>query len=1203
MRIAYRITALLLAAFSPVVFWAQPKTDPKMKKPKEFEERKLGSEKMAEKKFTPPRHFFQNLYTHYNYYFNANNKLNEIVGAAKQQHKEDYSKLLPFYNYSFEQTAQSSEIDSILEKCTAGILLHDLRNDWIDNLYLIMGRAYMLRKDFDSAAMTFQFINYTYSPKDKDGDDQLIASNRTEGSSAFSIATKEKRNIVQKVLTKAPSRNDAFVWMIRNYIENGEYIDASSLITTLRNDPNFPPRLKEELSEVEAYNYYKQEIYDSSANYLVKAVSLAENRTEKARWYYLIGQMYQQTGNNKQAAEYFTKCVNTATDPVMEVYARLSSIRLRKADDPKILQENIDEILKMARKEKYEPYQDIIYYAAALIELERAGYAMAETYLNKSVQYNTTDADQRSRSFLLLSDMLYDTKAYGRSGFFYDSVNTRSMDSIIAGRVTFRNPPTKNIYDDDRIIFAQDSLQKIAAMPESERAAYVKALAKRLRKERGIKEEVDLSNTGQAVNPFDIGKGSGTLFDADASKEFYFYNPQQRATGFNQFKQRWGSRPNQDNWRRSAAIQNSFNTKLGLQPVTTDLASAIPDDTKAAGKGGSGSAGPVDINDIYNPKDATFDALSTNLPTTQEQVSASNKIINEAMLSKGKALQNKIEDIPEAIKVYEALLARLSENDMSQEVMFNLIYCYNRIGEKAKATALKERLNREYKDGEFTKRANNPNLGTERSNPAATDAYKKIYNKFIEGDFQRAVTDKKLADSTYGNNYWNPQLLYIESVYYVKERQDSVAIQKLNVLAATYPTSPLAEKARHLAEVLSHRKEIEDRLTKLNITRLSDDDTIAIPPTPAIIVASNPTEPLKELNRDSMRLARDSALNKIKDAAAKEALAEAKKRREDSIKNATANLANANKARQDSIKNAAAQLAASQKAVRDSAKNAAATKLAAQKAAKDSIAAALANAKKLRDDSLKLSTANRLAAAKSAKDSALIVKAAADRARAYSLKDAAAAKLAAAKAKADSIKEATAAKLVADKLAKDSTRDALAATAKAKKDSIANAIVLKNQRRKDSIAAVLNAKRISDSLALVEARKPKPIEGFLVNTAEPQTVIILLNKVDQIYLNECLNAFNRYHQRIGGQLSTQKIKINNDYSIVQVNSPEFTNADAAYSYISKVKPKASAEIIPWLSADKFNFYIISNGNLDTLKQNQNVPGYLKALKQTMPNKF
>jgi hypothetical protein len=133
----------------------------KEKKPEKFENRKLGSEKFAEKKFTPIRHLFQNNYTHYNYYFNANNKINTVIEQAKAQQKDNFSKLLSFYPYALENTAsQKNELDSVIFKSTAGILLHDLRNDWIDNMYLLMGKAYFLRKDFDSAAATFQFINY-----------------------------------------------------------------------------------------------------------------------------------------------------------------------------------------------------------------------------------------------------------------------------------------------------------------------------------------------------------------------------------------------------------------------------------------------------------------------------------------------------------------------------------------------------------------------------------------------------------------------------------------------------------------------------------------------------------------------------------------------------------------------------------------------------------------------------------------------------------------------------------------------------------------------------------------------------------------------------------------------------------------------------------------------------------------------------------
>src|SRR5688572_11940284 len=111
---------------------AQPSLSFDLKKPKKFENKKLGSEKTAEKKFTLPRRFIQNTVTHYNWYFNADNKLNEIVARAKTAHIDDYSQLLSFYNYDLDITASdSSELDSVLYRSNAGILVHDLRNSWI----------------------------------------------------------------------------------------------------------------------------------------------------------------------------------------------------------------------------------------------------------------------------------------------------------------------------------------------------------------------------------------------------------------------------------------------------------------------------------------------------------------------------------------------------------------------------------------------------------------------------------------------------------------------------------------------------------------------------------------------------------------------------------------------------------------------------------------------------------------------------------------------------------------------------------------------------------------------------------------------------------------------------------------------------------------------------------------------------------------
>ena len=87
-------------------------------------------------------------------------------------------------------------------------------------------------------------------------------------------------------------------------------------------------------------------------------------------------------------------------------------------------------------------------------------------------------------------------------------------------------------------------------MPEEARKEFVRKLAKQLRKEQGLKDE-SVATTG---NP-SFTPNSSPLFINDNTKgEWYFYNNKSRAKGAAEFKARWGTRPNVDNWRRSSAI-------------------------------------------------------------------------------------------------------------------------------------------------------------------------------------------------------------------------------------------------------------------------------------------------------------------------------------------------------------------------------------------------------------------------------------------------------------------------------------------------------------------------------------------------------------------------------------------------------------------------------------------------------------------------
>jgi tetratricopeptide (TPR) repeat protein len=800
MRYSIKICSLALSLLIVVSnSFAQPGTTVDLKKPTQYENRELRSEKTSEKKLSIPKRILQNTFTHYNYYFNANNKLNQVVDRAKASYQDDYTTLLPFYSYTLEGTAQQkNDIDSVIYKCTAGILLHDLRSDWIDNLYLLLGKAYMFRKDFDSATHTFQYINYAYAPKDE-GYDIPIGSNSSNTNGVFTIATKESKNLLKKIVTHPESRNESFIWQARNFVEQGELSDAAGLIEILRNDPNFPKRLKTELHEVISYWFYHQNAYDSAAFNLTLALDEADGRKDKARWEYLIAQLYSLAGKNDLAVKYYNRAINHTVDPVMEVYARLNSLRINNSGQKEsYIQDNLDDLLKMARKDKYENYRDIIYYTAAKVEMERNNTAGAIKWLKKSIETSNNNPKQKAESFLMLADLSYDTKAYVASSDAYDStlVNDLRLEADKA-RVNERRAALKTISTNISKITEQDSLQRIANLPAAEREAFIRRLVKQLRKSKGLKDEPSSGgNSGSSSN------SSNTDIYADNKAEWYFSNPGLKAKGYSEFKSRWGNRPNIDNWRRQQAIDRS------------------------AGKTPTGTPTTTNTNNTDSSTEINYESLLANLPLTEEQIASSNMIIQTALSENGKTFHEQLEDYISAIETFEELLRRFSNPLQKEEALFALIYLYSKTNNVAKATAAKQQLLTEFPNGSFSQiiKESSGNTGVPgKKSDAATKKYEEIYNLFLSGKFEKAVEEKRNADATYGNSFWTPQLLFIESIYYIKQKQDSIAINRLTAITTTFATSPLAEKAKTMIDVLSRRKQIEDYLTKLDVERKDDD--------------------------------------------------------------------------------------------------------------------------------------------------------------------------------------------------------------------------------------------------------------------------------------------------------------------------------------------------------------------------------------------
>jgi outer membrane protein assembly factor BamD (BamD/ComL family) len=799
-----RILTILFILPTTVAVYAQQGLSFDLPKPKKFENRKLASEKSGDRKFTVPRKFMQNTTTHYNYFFNADEKIKEVVARAKADHKDDYTQLLPFYNYSFEETGRyKTELDSVIYKATAGILLHDLRTNWVDNLYLLIGNAYYLKKDFDSAYLTFQYLNYAFSPKEKDGYDKVIGSNANEGGSAFSISTNEKRNIVKQTLSRPPSRNESLLWQVKTYIAADELPEAAGLIQTLKYDPLFPSRLKTDLEEAQAWYFYKQSVYDSAAIYLELALDNATNKQETARWEYLIAQLFEKSGKHDLARDFYDRVIKHTIDPVLEVYALLNSIRQSKGNDEKAVTDAIHDLTKMARKDKYINFRDIIYYTAAEIETDDKKDDTAKIFLQKSIKYNIDNPQQKSRSFFALANIEFEQKDFINAKNHYDSVSDMSIIAPEDQNAFIRRKDAlAGIALQQGIINRQDSLQRIAAMPQATRESYIKKLLRQLRKQQGLKE--DDTSFGNTVAFADNNNVPVDLFNTDAKADWYFSNANLKSRGFGDFKAKWGNRSNVDNWQRSAAIkQQSAAVKLNNnQPSLTEAQAA----------------------DASKP--LTITTLTDNLPLTPEKLKISNDSIMYARFELGKALQDELEDYNAAIEVYERLLQQFPDSPVEQQTLFNLYYCYKKTGDAQKTQQTKNSMEAKFGNSKLTEIVKNPQAADEQHKKGGAQLYDEVYNLFIEGRFAEAMTRKAAADTLYGKHYWSPQLLYIESVYHINQRNDSAAKAVLANIITLYPGTAMAAKAQNLIDVLARRKQIEDYLTKLEIKSPAEQDSI-----------------------------------------------------------------------------------------------------------------------------------------------------------------------------------------------------------------------------------------------------------------------------------------------------------------------------------------------------------------------------------------
>lgn len=801
-----------------MILHAQAGYDLPLKKPAAFESKTLASEKSTSTKNTGLRRFVQGTVTHYNYYFNAHQKILQVLDRARHMHKDDLTRLISFYGYSLTETATDRvELDSVVYKCTAGIVLHDLRNGWIDNLYLLMGEAFLLGRKFDSADHILEFLNYHFYVKEE-GDYHIpIGTGSQAKDGQISIVNPESHSIAHKAFNRPPSRNDGLIWQVRSYTEQGRYAQAAGLISLLRTDPLFPARLQPALCEQEAYWFYQQEAWDSTAIYLERALPNAANGQDEARWDYLLAQLYERTGKPALASEWYGKAIGQSTDPRIDIYGRLYKALLAEGNNKQTIPQTIAALLRLADKDRFAPFRDILFLSAARLALQVPDTTQAMGFLDQSA--GAGHGPVRNQAFLKMSEL-------GKAKGDYKVV-ARSYDSLNLGDPELKDQATqlkkdRTLYDQVLVsilrIEREDSLQRIAAMSETERTAFVRGVLRQLLKAQGLKEENAGGFMGSA--PRD-SLNAGDLFGTGTG-EWYFYNQGIRSSGGQDFVAHWGNRPNVDNWRRQNAIAASLG---GLQRQTTTEESL---GTKKAAE---------------KPQVLTMDGLMADIPLTPKALEASNDTVAYNLYRLGGLYKNEVGDDRAAVKVLETLYGRYPTYQ-TESTLYDLYVCWRLLGDEVKANYYLNLLHQRYPNGKAASRLMPAAPAADPMAAEATARYQTIYDQFIAGNYDSALAEKQAADSVWGKKYWTPQLMYIQGVYYAHERQDTLAVKTLTDLQNQFPKDPVTPRAKLLVDVIHRRPMIESYLRNLKITRYKED-SLHIDTTAAVAAVKPPPPPEK----------------------------------------------------------------------------------------------------------------------------------------------------------------------------------------------------------------------------------------------------------------------------------------------------------------------------------------------------------------------
>ena len=762
-------------------------------------EKPLPYERLLNTKYTLGRRAYQNTVSQFNFLFHAEEELNENILRARNEYVDDYTSLISFYDYDLSTISKNS-IDSIIYRCNANIVLHDLRSNWVDDAYLLLAKAYLFHKDFDTAGSILQFINYSFDDKE-DGMDLPIGSNLRNTKGKFSIATAENNRFFENLNV----RNESMIWQARNYFEKEEFNEGISLLQLLETDAIFPKRLYPFLNEQLAYGYYLMEMYDKSAAALEKGIDNAPDDAAKTRWYYLIGQLWQKADRWDKAYPWYKKANQNAVNPIVSVYAKISMISYdaKNANNP--WEELAYSLERMIKRDKYKPYADIIYFEMSKLAIQNNAYVKANEWLIQSIKTNRTNLKQKQKAFELLGDISYTNNKYSIAKLAYDSLQTVLKTNPNYETIQVRKKWMGSISSNEKIMEAQDSLQFIYQLNPAVQETQYKNWKKRIQFENESLKNIFTDKIPISVYSIEIPT-SNNFSNTDNSNNFYFDNKSVLEQGKQNFSQKWGQRPNVDAWRRKASLMNTTSSISNQDPSMT------------------ASQNMITNNDSLQKMGLTKDEKGDEKTRAYEMIKDASAYIkskqdgNKAALTSAETFLFELNDFERAYPLYLKVIGNNIDSSMTERAMLDLASHYLHENLNEKSDSIIRLVEQIFPKGFYATKKKETSFKKKKEADVLND-YKEAYFLSQIGNWESLAAISTQLNSDLRRTKWYTPFKFIQVKMYAQQRMDSTAIVLLDSIVLQNTNEKLRDRAKNIIEELKNRKQTETYLTNLNLSK------------------------------------------------------------------------------------------------------------------------------------------------------------------------------------------------------------------------------------------------------------------------------------------------------------------------------------------------------------------------------------------------